>query len=360
MNFGSDNTAVVAPRLMRALAAANAVPAAMPYGNDDWTRRVEAAFAETFETKLAAFPVATGTAANALCLGLAAPPYGAIFCHASAHAATDECGAPEFFTGGAKLVTLPGDGGKIAPETLDRAVRELHPGTIHHVQPAAVSLTNITELGTAYTPDEVAAIARVCRRHRLVLHMDGARFANAVAGLGCAPAELTWKAGVDLLSFGATKNGALAAEAVIVFRRDLAASLPFRRKRAGHVFSKHRFLSAQLEAYLAGGYWLALARRANRQARRLAAGLARLPGVAIAHAPAGNLLWATLPRRMADALARAGFVFYRQGETARPTVRLVASFATDPAHVDRFLAVAARAAPKSPQAPGTTSRPAAA
>lgn len=344
MNFASDNTAGIAPGIFRALARANEAPAAMPYGNDDWTRRLEKSLAALFETRLAAFPVATGTAANALCLSLATPPYGAVFCHELAHAEGDECGAPEFFTGGAKLVKLPGDGAKISPETLDRAVRALHPGTVHHVQPAAVTITNITELGTAYTPEEVAAIARVCRRHRLVLHMDGARFANAVAALGCSPAALTWRAGVDLLSFGATKNGAMAAEAAIVFAPALAASLPFRRKRAGHVFSKHRFLSAQLEAYVAGDTWLKLARHANRQARRLAQGLARLPGVAIAHAPAGNLFWATLPARMADALQRRGFVFYRQGDPKRPTVRLVASFATRPAHVDLFLRTAAAAA----------------
>ena len=343
VNFCSDNVAGAAPEIMEALARAGQ-GAAMPYGNDDWTRRVERRLAEVFECDLAAFPVATGTAANVLGLSLLAPAYGAIYCHAGAHIHEDECGAPEFFTGGAKLIALEGAHGKLDPDRLAGAIAGA--GDVHHVQPAAVSLSQATEAGTVYRPQEVAAIAEVARGHGLGLQMDGARFANALVAAGCSPAELTWKAGVDVLAFGATKNGALAAEAVLVFRPALAADFGYRRKRGGHLFSKMRFLSAQLEAYLADDLWLRHAANANAMAARLAAGLAALPGVVLRHPVEANEIFAGLPLALADGLEAAGFQFYRWPtlEAGLAELRLVTAFSTTEAEVERFLAAVRRLA----------------
>lgn len=344
-NFCSDNTAGASPQVLRALEAAAAAGNAMPYGNDDWTARVEKRLQKVFETDLAAFPVATGTAANVLSLSVMCPPYGVIYCHEAAHIQVDECGAPEFYTGGAKLLALPGADGKLSPETLRGAIGGA--GEVHHPQPAAISLTNASEAGTVYTPGETGAIAEVARAHGLGLHLDGARFANALVGLGCTPAELTWKAGVQALSFGATKNGALAAEAVVLFDKTLAETFAYRRKRGGHLFSKMRFLSAQLEAYLADDLWLANARHANALAARLGAGLADLPGATLLHPVQANEVFARLPEALIDGLEAAGFRFYRWAEApggAGAVVRLVTAFDSDPAAVEAFVATARRLA----------------
>ena len=343
-NFASDNVAGAAPEIMAALTAAADAGAASSYGADPWTARVETLLKETFATDLVAHPVATGTAANALALATATPAWGAIYCHAGSHVMSDECGAPEFYAGGAKLVGLDGPDGKITAHALDAALARGGRGVVHHVQPAAVSITQATEAGTTYRPEEVRAIAAVTHRHGLVLHMDGARFANSVAWLGCDPADVTWRAGVDVLSFGATKNGAMAAEAVVFFRKDLADSLAFRRKRAGHLFSKMRFLSAQLEAYLTAGLWLRLARHANAMAARLAEGLSAVPGVTIAHPVEANEVFAVLPETMIAALRAAGFVFYAwPGEAGQGAkVRLVPAFDTPAASVDAFVSEARR------------------
>ena len=285
VNFCSDNASGAAPEVLRALEAANA-GWAMPYGNDELTRRVEARVREIFETDAAVFPVATGTAANVLCLSVMTPPYGAIYCHQESHINVDECGAPEFYSGGAKLVALPGAHGKLAPATLEAAIVDA--GNVHAVQPAAVSLSNVSEAGTVYTPEETRAIAEVAEGHGLGLHLDGARFANALVALGCSPAEATWKAGVDALSLGATKNGVLAGELVVLFDPGKAEELGYRRKRGGHLFSKMRFLSAQLEAYLADDLWLRNARHANAMAAALAEGLAELPGAVLSHPVEAN------------------------------------------------------------------------
>jgi len=341
ISFSSDNASGVAPEILRAIEAANSGPA-KPYGDDPITRRVEARLAEIFETAVAVFPVATGTAANALCLSTMVPPFGAVYCHDEAHVQVDECGAPEFYTGGAKLVPLPGAHGKIEAKALAAAITGT--GNVHAVQPAAVSLTQATEAGTVYNRDEIGAIAEVARAHGLGLHMDGARFANAIAAGNHSPAEMTWKAGVDALSFGATKNGALAAEAVVFFRPGLAETLPYRRKRAGHLFSKMRFLSAQLDAYLRDDLWLRHARHANAMAGRLAAGLAVLPGAELCHPVEANEIFVRLPEAVIVSLLAADFTFYRWGPEARGEIRLVTSFATEPAHVDAFLAAAQRLA----------------
>jgi len=335
-NFCSDNAAGASPQILRALEAAGMAGSAMPYGNDDWTGRIEARLQEIFETDLVAFPVATGTAANSLSLAALCPPYGVIYCHESAHIQVDECSAPEFYTGGAKLIGLRGAHGKLSPETLCGAIGGA--GEVHHPQPAAISLTNASEAGTVYTPDETAAIAEVARAHGLGLHLDGARFANALVGLGCAPAELTWKAGVQALSFGATKNGALAAEAVVLFDKTLAETFGYRRKRGGHLFSTMRFLSAQLEAYLADDLWLANARHANALAARLGAGLAELPGAALLHPVQANEVFLRLPEAVIAGLEGAGFRFYRWAEAAEGTVvRLVTAFDSDLAAVEALI-----------------------
>ena len=336
MNFRSDNVTGAAPEILEAVTRA-AAGTANSYGDDPLTQKVERRLQEIFETGLRAFPVATGTAANALALATLVPPYGAVYCHASSHVNVDECGAPEAFTGGAKLVTFQGAGAKLRPDDLAATLAHPIKGIVHHVQPAAISITQATEAGTVYTAGEVTALAEIARRHGLPVHMDGARFANALAFLGCSPAELTWRAGVDVLSLGATKNGALGAEAVVFFRPELAADFEFRRKRAGHLFSKMRFLSAQLDAYLTDGLWLRLAAHANMMARRLGDGLAALPGVKLQEPVEANEVFASLPDRMVDGLTAKGFGFARWDAE---TVRFVTAFNTEPAAVDGLVAAA--------------------
>jgi len=335
VNFASDNVSGVAPEIIAAIDAANRGPA-MPYGADEITRRLEQRFADVFEHEVAVFPVPTGTAANSLALASLSPPWGAIYCHEEAHIATDECGAPEFFTGGAKLITCPGEHGKLTPEVLSERIAGA--GVVHNVQPAVVSVAQETEAGTVYRPEEIASLSAVARRHGLALHMDGARFANAVVSLGCPPAAVTWRAGVDVLSFGATKNGAMAAEAVVFFDPAKAAELGFRRKRSGHLLSKQRFVSVQLEAYLSADLWLRNARHANAMAAKLGAGLGALPGARLVHPIDANEIFVALPEAAIDRLAAAGFGFYRWGDA--PVLRLVTAFDTDPAAVDAFVRVA--------------------
>lgn len=341
MNFCSDNTAGAHPKILAALSAANG-GAAMPYGNDDLTDKVERRIAALFERDCSVFLVGTGTSANALALAVLAPNYGAVFCHPESHINMDECGAPEFFTGGAKLVGIPGAHGKIAAADLAGAVAKAGIGVVHHVQPAAISITQATEAGTVYRPAEIAALAAVARKHGLALHMDGARFANALVHLGCTPAEMTWKAGIDALSFGATKNGAFAAEAVVFFDPARAAGFGYRRKRSGHLWSKMRFLAAQFDAYLADELWLANARHANQMAAELARGLAAIKAVRLEHPVEANELFVTLPEPVIRGLETDGFRFYRWMDETSTTLRLVTSFETDPAHVTAFVASARR------------------
>ena len=339
MNFASDNTAPVHPQVMAALEAANAAPS-MPYGNDALSRDVEAKIAAIFERPAKVFLVSTGTAANALSLAAMTPVWGSIYCHAAAHIEEDECGAPEFYTGGAKLVGLDGEHGKLAPADLDAALNAAGAGVVHHVQPAALSLTNATEAGTIYSPAEIAALSAIARKHGLKVHLDGARFANALVASNCTPAEATWKAGVDILSFGGTKNGCLAVEAIVVFDDALAATLAFRRKRAGHLFSKHRYLAAQMAGYLDGGLWLALARQSNAVAAKLGAGLAALPGAKLAHPVQANEVFVDLPEAAIAAIEQAGFAVYRWFGPGTRRLRLVASWNSRDADAERLIATA--------------------
>lgn len=339
MNFCSDNVTGVAPEIMAALIAANE-GAAMPYGNDRYTQRLQHLFSELFETDVIVFPVATGSAANALALSVLTPPFGAIYCHVGSHINCDECGAPELYTGGAKLVTIPGNRGKISAEDLAVTLKKAGAGVVHHIQPAAVSITQATEAGTVYSVDEIRQIAEVTRAHNLSLHMDGARFANAMVRLGCTPAEMTWRAGVDVLSFGATKNGAMAAEAVVFFKRELAETFAFRRKRGGHLFSKMRFLSAQLEAYINDDLWLKNATHANKMAAKLAAGLSSLPGAKLSHPVEANEIFIQLPEAVIKGLLAEGFQFYRWEGEDSTTLRLVTAFNTKEEDVNAFIKAA--------------------
>jgi threonine aldolase len=343
MNFTSDNASGIAPEIMAAIARANE-GAAASYGDDEITKRLTHRFSEIFEHEVAVFPVVTGTAANALALAAFTPPHGAVFCHAHAHLNVDECGAPEMFTAGAKLLSVEGAMGKMTPQTLHDALGHLFPGLVHHIQAATLSLTQATEMGTVYRLDEIAELAAVAHERGLAVHMDGARLANAVVSLGRPPAEITWKAGVDVLSFGATKNGALAAEAVVFFDPARAADFIFRRKRSGHLVSKMRFLSAQLEAYLDDDLWLRLAAHANAMATRLAEGLRRIPGGKVHYPVEANEVFVRLPLTRLRKLWLNGASFHPwpvEGDSEEEqSARLVTSFATRVEDIDRLLALA--------------------
>ncbi|MCG2842156.1 beta-eliminating lyase-related protein [Sandaracinobacter sp. RS1-74] len=268
MDFTSDNAAGVHPAILRAVADA-AGPEPAGYDGDRFSARLDDAFSQLFERPVKAFAVPSGTAANALGLAAVTPPFGGVWCHAEAHIEVDEAGAIPFYTGGATLMLVPAPAGKLTVAALDEAAARRR-GDVHQVQPAALSLTQATECGTVYRPDEVAALAQWAKARGLKVQMDGARFANAVRHLGCAPADVTWRAGVDLLSFGCIKNGGMSAEALIVFDEALAQSIPVRRKRAGLMPSKGRFAAAQLLAMLEGGLWLEIAAGSNAAAQRLA------------------------------------------------------------------------------------------
>jgi threonine aldolase len=330
--FYSDNTASVAPELLAAMAAANAGPQ-KSYGDDPWTLQLDAAFSEYFATTVRAFVVTTGTAANALSLATLSPPYGNVLAHSGAHVVEDECGAVEFFSGGARLTLVPGAHGRIDPQALEQAIAA-HPASVHTVQPAAVTLTQATELGTTYRPEAIMALSAVARRHGLKVHMDGARFANAIDFLDCHPADVTWRAGVDVLSFGATKNGALAAEAVVFFDTALVRDFELRRKRAGHLLSKSRYAAAQLLTYVQSGLWRRHASRANRLAQRIAAAA----GSRLLHPVEANELFMDLGAAGKAALRAQGFGFYDWGPDAGPEARFVVSWDQSEASVEALCA----------------------
>ncbi len=351
MNFASDNTAGVAPEILAAIARANGgyVPS---YGDDDLTARVERRLADLFEHEVAVYLVPTGTAANALALAQFTPPWGAVLCHVESHIATDECGAVEFYGGGIKLVTLPGEGCKIAPATLQAALERGPWGGPHHVTAAALSLSQATETGTIYRASEIRRLGEIAHAHNVALHVDGARFANALVRTNATPAELTWRAGVDVLSFGATKGGALAAEAVIFFDPARTKGMQERRKRGGHLISKHRFLATQLDAYLTDDLWLELARHANRMADRLAEGL-RAAGIKPVWPVEANEVFVPLSADADRRLKAKGALYHPWYVGSLPAgfaippdatlMRLVTSFSTTEAEVDHFVAIARKA-----------------
>jgi threonine aldolase len=350
MNFASDNGAGVAPQILDAIVASSRVNAPA-YGADDYTARAQLLLSEVFETKVAAFLVATGTAANALALSALVNPWDAVFCHEEAHIHDDECGAPELFTAGAKLVGIAGEGGKVTPERLRETLERFPRGLVKSAQPGALSLSQATEAGTIYGVSEVAELISIARRNGISVHMDGARFANALVSGKTTPADMTWRAGVDILTLGATKNGALACEAVVFFDSARAASFAFQRKRGGQTLSKGRFLGAQMEAYLTDGLWLRLAEQANASARRLARRLSETPGVRLAWPAEANEVFVVAPNPMVERWRAAGAMFHdwstrslapecapRKGETL---VRLVASFETESREIDRLMSICA-------------------
>lgn len=345
MFFASDNWAGAHPDIAKSLVDA-AGGFASAYGTSDLDKRVEKTFSEIFERDVAVFFVGTGTAANSLALASFNRPGGQVFCHREAHVNVDECNAPEFFATGAKLVPIDGPAGKLEAHSLATAISRFPPDFVHGGQPMAVTITQATEAGTAYTLDEIAALSDVTKQADLPLHMDGARFANALAHLGTTPAEMTWKRGVDLLSFGGTKNGCWCAEALVLFDPAKAQQMHFLRKRSAQLFSKSRFIAAQFDAYFRDGLWLDLARHSNGMAARLAAGFSTSEKARLAWPTGSNELFAIIRNDAMKALKGKGAVFYDwpAGPELKATmredeslIRLVTSFATTESDVDAFL-----------------------
>lgn len=330
----SDNSAGVADEIMAAVAEAN-TGSALAYGGDPWTARLEAVVREVFEHPEArVFPVVSGTAANSLALAALCPPWGSVLCHDTAHVLRSECGATSMFSGGGVLQGVPGAGSLLDVSDVEAAFGAVRWGDPHHSQPAVLSLTSPTDLGAVYPVERIRALADVAAARGLRVHLDGARIANAISATGCTPAEYTWRAGVDVFSLGATKNGALSTDAIVCFDPVVADQLVYRVKRAGHVASKMRYQSAQIVAYLNDGLWLRLAAQANSAMRRLADGLGEL-GIGLQLDPQANMAFAHVDTALADRLDAAGLLFYRMGPS---TIRLVTSFQTDDHQVDDALA----------------------
>lgn len=341
MNFRSDNEAPAHPRMLEALAAAND-GFATAYAEDAWSARLDEAFSGVFGTGCRVLPLATGTAANSVILASMSPPWGAVLCHEAAHINNDECGAPEFYSGGAKLIALDCAAGRLEVDAVVRAIDSAGAHGVHNVAPSAVSITQATECGTCYRPEQVRVLADAAHERGLFLHMDGARLANAVAWLGCTPAAVTWEAGVDALSFGVSKNGALAAEAIVVFDHpEWIEGLERRRKRGGHLLSKMRYVSAQLLAMLEDGLWLELAAHANGQARRLADAIEAHPSARLEWPVEANEVFMRADPGELTSLLDQGFEFHLwPGHD--DLARLVCSFATGDDAVDAFISALER------------------
>lgn len=338
MFFASDNSSGAAPEILAALTRANE-GYARSYGADPIMGRVKTLIRQTFEAPEAeVYLVATGTAANSLSIALLTPPWSAVFAHVDAHVATDECGAPEFFSGGAKMIPVAGDHGKITPQNLTTALSRVGEVGVHGVQRGMLTLTNITEAGTVYTPAEIAALTSVAKASNLPCHLDGARFANALVATGATPAEMTWKAGIDVLSLGGTKNGCLGVEAVVLFDPTKAWEFELRRKRAGHLFSKYRFLAAQMDAYLTDGLWLRLAAQANAMGAQLVQGLAQIPGASLLHPAPANMLFPVLPKGTNARAEIKGAIYYAMpAPEGQDAARFVTSWSTTGDDVDGLL-----------------------
>ena len=334
--LASDNTSAASTEIIEAIKLANDGHA-KAYGADHYTEKLTAKFREVFEhPELTVYPVFNGSAAN--CLGLASliRPYEAIIAHQHSHLEQDECGMPEFFTGG-KILKTAGENGKIDPAQAQSIIALAHANGIHHSRPKVISITQSTEFGTTYKADEIAALSTLAKNHNLLLHMDGARFANAVANSGYKPANISWKAGVDVMSFGGTKNGALLAEAIIFFKPELARDFERIRKRAGQLASKQRFISAQLLALLEENLWIKNAAHANAMAARLGHGLLKIPHISILNTIEANSLFVQMPPNIAKALLEKGHYFYDWPVLGNTIYRLVTSFSTTTAEIDEFL-----------------------
>jgi threonine aldolase len=334
IDYRSDNTGRAAPEILDAMVRANA-GTALGYGADEWTARLQGRFSDLFETRVRVFPVATGTAANALSLAASSPSWGLVYCSEAAHINTSEANAAGFFGGGLKLAPVAGPHGRIDPDAFARALSAVQPGQLHRGQPAAVNITQASDLGTVYPLADIRAIAEIAKGRGLKVHMDGARFANALARLHCSPAEMSWRAGVDILSFGATKNGGALCDAIVVFNPELADGLAVQLRRAGQVWSKMRFASAQLMGYIENGLWLNLAAASNAAAARIAAGIENLPGLRLIAPIEVNEIFLELPGAAMNALERDGFLFYRRSATL---ARFVCRFDTTEAEADALVA----------------------
>jgi len=338
IDFRSDNTGRAAPQVLDAVVRANN-GTALGYGGDDWTAALQRHFSELFETAVRVFPVATGTAANALSLASVGPSWGIVYCSEAAHINIAEANATGFFGGGVKLAAVPERHGKIAAEPLAETLAAISPGQLHRGQPSAVSLTQASDLGAVYTLDEIHAVTKVAKARGLKLHMDGARFANAVARLGCSPAELTWRAGIDIMSFGATKNGGALCDAIVVFSPGIAEGVAVQLRRAGQVWSKMRFASAQLIAYIEDDLWLEMARSSNAMAARIAEGLRDIRAACLVAPVEANEIFLELPSATMDALEADSFQFYRR---SRSLARFVCRFDTTEAEADALVAALRR------------------
>ena len=333
VKFASDNVAGACPEVLDAILKANDGDRA-PYGDDEISKNLQDKFSEIFEKEVIVFPTSSGTAANALALSTMTPSFGNIYCHKLSHINVDECGAPEFYTGGAKLVNLNGVNGKITAEELNKSISGK--GVVHHTQPSSVSITQLCETGEAYELDEIKKISEIAHNHKLNMHMDGARFANALVSLDCSPAEMTWKSGIDVLSFGATKNGCLAAEAIIFFKPELVGNLPFLMKRAGHLLSKMSFVSAQLDAYITNEVWLRNAKHANAMGKKLSQGLEQHKNIELAYPTDANEIFVKIPKDIIDQLNSEGYTI-NDDEWDGKAVRLVSAWNTSLSDIETFL-----------------------
>lgn len=348
INLASDNVVGASRPVLNVLLQANDGPAT-PYGTDEYTTKANALLSNVFEREVHSFMVATGTGANALALAALTPPWGAVFCHAESHVMDDECGAPEMFTDGAKIVGVPGANGKMTLAALENQLSRFGKGVVKSVQPAALSLSQVTEAGTVYTLDEIKAFTSYAHAQGLKTHLDGARFANAMVSLGCTAAEMTWKSGIDVVTFGASKNGCLACEAIIFFDAALAENFQYRRKRGGHTLSKGRLLGAQMVGYLEQDHWIANARHANAMATHLAQGLQKIPGARLPWSVDANEVFVVIPQALKKALDDAHIRAAPWSSQCVPDdfvigdhevfLRFVTSFATKPDEIDQVLTV---------------------
>jgi len=331
--FASDNVTSACPEVMNAVIEANS-GISESYGDDEWSSRLKEKLSEVFETNVEVFLTVSGTASNALALSALAPVYGKIYCHELSHINTDECGAPELFTGGAKLNPMRSSNGRIKAKELDEIVRGS--GNVHVTQPSVVSITQSCETGTVYRLDEIREISTIAHKHKMSFHMDGARFANALVSLGVSPAEMTWRSGVDVLTLGGTKNGCLAAEAIIFFKPEMVGNFPFLHKRSGQLLSKMRFISSQLNAYISDDVWTRNAGHANAMAKILSEGLNAFSNINLAYPTESNEVFVHLPRDVIDYLNNSGYDINEE-ELDGKAVRFVTAWNTDPVDVSNLL-----------------------
>jgi len=331
--FASDNVTSACPEVMDALIAANS-GIANSYGDDEWSRILKRKLSEIFETDVEVFLTVSGTASNALALSALAPVYGKIYCHELSHINTDECGAPELFTGGAKLIPMRSSNGRIIASDLSEIIRGA--GNVHVTQPSVVSITMSCETGTVYQLDEIQAISKVAHEHKMSVHMDGARFANALVSLDVSPAEMTWKSGVDVLTLGGTKNGCLAAEAIVFFKPEMVGNFPYLHKRSGQLLSKMRFISSQLEAYISNDVWISNAKHANAIAKILSEGLSSFSFIELAYPTQSNEVFVHLPRNLIEYLNTAGYTINEE-ELDGKSVRFVTAWNSELKDVEHLL-----------------------